>query len=366
MGKSVITQFQPSITEWFADVGETSAADAFRKEDNGKVDRLEILYQTIGLPYERPEKLEARELTDLTPRFKKILEERGEELCAIRLVPKKDNLPKIRNRGLSIRQCYETWYLKQNIDPDDYFAFICPHAETLLWATIFVIRPEMIFGEIIRGKASQLTHGDTTERLLQFRYDFKKWQWSQPDAKAEQEIQRIINILLVKDKEKQSQLTESLQATFSHEYLSGYFEATVWPDDQPYIIDYNRVLPDYIPVPPSLVQHTGKNTDTLSGIAASPGIAKGIVRVVAPEEINTVDFPTGSILVCGNTDVRYLPLMKKAGAIVTDHGGILSHAAIISRELHIPCLVDTKNATEKLRNGDQVTVDATQGIITKT
>jgi hypothetical protein len=139
MHKSVMTQYQPSMTEWFADIGDAAAAEAFRKEDNEKAMRSEILYQTIGLPYERPEKFEARELTDLDPCFKKILDERGEELCAIRLVPKKDNLPKLRNRGLSIKQCYETWYLKQNINPDDYFAFVCPHSDKLKWASIFVV-----------------------------------------------------------------------------------------------------------------------------------------------------------------------------------------------------------------------------------
>lgn len=362
MNKAVITQFQPSMSEWFAGIGDAQAVEEFRKEDNEKSKRSEILYQTIGVPYERPEKLEARELTNHSPRFQKILDERGNELCAIRLVPKKDTLPKLRNRGLSIRQCYTTWYLKQKINPNDYYAFICPHSEILKWSSIFIIGPEQIFGEIIRGHASQLTHGDTIQKLLQFRFDFKKWQWSDDDADAQQEIHRMIDLLKVTDVEKQNSLSESLGATFAHDYLCGYFETTVWPDNLVYIIDYNRLLPRYIPVPPPLSAGTSKAI--LHGVAASPGIAQGQVRIVTPETIGTIDFPAGSILVCDNTDVRFLPLMKKAAAIITNRGGILSHAAIVSRELHIPCIVDTKTATTTLHDNNIINIDATTGIIT--
>ena len=61
------------------------------------------------------------------------------------------------------------------------------------------------------------------------------------------------------------------------------------------------------------------------------------------------------------TTVDYLPAMKKASAIVTDDGGITSHAAIISRELGIPCIVGTKIATKVLKDGDLVEVNANKG-----
>jgi pyruvate,water dikinase len=59
----------------------------------------------------------------------------------------------------------------------------------------------------------------------------------------------------------------------------------------------------------------------------------------------------------------YVPLMQKAVAIVTDQGGILSHAAIIARELGKPCIVGTGNATKELKNGQLVTVNATNGTV---
>lgn len=79
--KSVVNVHQPSVTEWFAAIGERREAAAFREEDNRKADRLETLYKVIGLPYERPESFLARELTEVSSRFAKLLSERGKELC---------------------------------------------------------------------------------------------------------------------------------------------------------------------------------------------------------------------------------------------------------------------------------------------
>jgi phosphoenolpyruvate synthase/pyruvate phosphate dikinase len=66
----------------------------------------------------------------------------------------------------------------------------------------------------------------------------------------------------------------------------------------------------------------------------------------------------GNILVCPMTLPDYVPAMKKARAIITNEGGITCHAAIISRELKIPCIVGTKIATQVLKDGDRVEVDA--------
>jgi len=363
--KSVITQYQPSITEWFAAIGEEKESEAFRKEDNGKVDRLEFLYQTIGLPYERPEKWEASELTDKTQAWTKLLTERGDELCAIRLVPKKEGLPKIRNRGQSISECYNNWYLKQDINPDDYYAFVCPHTPDLVWSAIFVVNQEAIFGEIIRGMAAQLTHGDTTEKLIQFRYDFQDWQWSGSDPEAEQQIKKIIELIKVTDPAKQKAIADELGIGFSHDYLASYFEITVWPGDKIHYIDINRFLGPRIPTPPPFVKLEADDSVLVIGQVAKTGKATGRVVIVKAEEISDVDFHKGDILVCDNTDVRFIQLMKKAGAIVTDRGGILSHAAITFREMDKPCIIGTNNGTQVLKSGDQVEVDAIKGIVRK-
>ncbi len=71
----------------------------------------------------------------------------------------------------------------------------------------------------------------------------------------------------------------------------------------------------------------------------------------------------GDILVTGMTDPDFVPFMKMASAIVTDKGGITSHAAIVSRELNIPCVVGTENATQIMKTGKEYTVDSRNGIV---
>ncbi len=73
----------------------------------------------------------------------------------------------------------------------------------------------------------------------------------------------------------------------------------------------------------------------------------------------------GDILLSQATSPDLLPAMKKAAAIVTEQGGITSHAAIVSRELGIPCVIGTKIATKVLKDGDLVEVDANRGIVKK-
>ncbi len=104
-----------------------------------------------------------------------------------------------------------------------------------------------------------------------------------------------------------------------------------------------------------------KNKD-VSGQVASVGKAGGPVRVLlSPKEIHRVK--KGDVLVVIMTTPDYVPAMKKAAAIIADEGGLTSHAAIISRELGIPCIVGTKNGTKVLKNGYQVKVDADKGIV---
>ena len=71
----------------------------------------------------------------------------------------------------------------------------------------------------------------------------------------------------------------------------------------------------------------------------------------------------GQVLVSGSTGPEMILACKKAGAIITDEGGIISHAALVSRELGIPAIIGTKVATKILKNGDLVEVDANNGIV---
>ncbi len=107
-----------------------------------------------------------------------------------------------------------------------------------------------------------------------------------------------------------------------------------------------------------------KELSMVRGIVAQTGFVKGEVRIV--HNIHDIKkFAVGEILVANTTHPNYLQGMKKAAAFITDEGGIASHAAIVARELKIPCIVGTKVATKVFKDGDMVEVDANKGIIRK-
>lgn len=105
-----------------------------------------------------------------------------------------------------------------------------------------------------------------------------------------------------------------------------------------------------------------KATPLLSGLAIGQSLTVGEVQVIKSiKEIKK--FKKGSILVTSNTTPDWVPIMKIARGIITDHGGRTSHAAIVSRELAIPAIVGTKSATKDLENGQTITLSCAQGEI---
>lgn len=100
----------------------------------------------------------------------------------------------------------------------------------------------------------------------------------------------------------------------------------------------------------------------IRGLGVSAGLARGRVSIILSNN-DFGRFKEGEILVASATRPDFVPLMKKAKAVITDEGGLLSHAAIVCRELHKPCIVGTIKATRILKDGDLVEVDAEQGIV---
>jgi pyruvate,water dikinase len=120
-----------------------------------------------------------------------------------------------------------------------------------------------------------------------------------------------------------------------------------------------------IPAKPEAAEtKTAELKVVVRGIAAGRrAIGIGIARVVAtPQEASKV-MHKGDILVTDMTNPDYVPFMKLAGAIVTDKGGVTAHAAIVSRELGIPCVVGTEKATQLMISGKEYTVDSKSGVI---
>lgn len=107
---------------------------------------------------------------------------------------------------------------------------------------------------------------------------------------------------------------------------------------------------------------TSNDIQDFRGLSASTGRAVGKVKILkSATEVGKVN--KGNILVAVMTRPDYISAMKKAAAIITNEGGITSHAAIVSRELGIPCIIGTKIATEVLKDGDMVEVDANKGTV---
>jgi len=102
-------------------------------------------------------------------------------------------------------------------------------------------------------------------------------------------------------------------------------------------------------------------TETVvSGIGASPGRASGAVRILT--DLNNLDkVEEGDVIVAEMTTPDMVPAMKRASGIVTDEGGMTSHAAIVSRELGVPAVVGAEDATERLHDGQPVTIDGEKG-----
>lgn len=350
---------QKSLTEWLEDIKHADAA-VIRKEDGEKRERLKVLNEIINLPFDKPTQFEASELNDDNKTFSTFLQERGKELCALRLMPKKDGLPKLRMRGKPIRGAYE-WFKEQDINPRDYRADFVPHPPDYSWATIFIVNKHGMQGEVIFGGHHQLTQGfhDSVAPSI-FRFDFKSWSISPCNDEALAHLKKLAEYLYIPDKKTQKKLHELLGARFMHDYLVGYFETTdssmgTW------FIDYSQSLGDMYK---DLIIRTEqpKQVAIVSGQTGSAGKATGTVCIIDPNNLD-IDFPDNGVLVCEVTTPNYVPLMKKASAIVTDQGGILSHAAIVARELNKPCVVGTGNATSELKNGDVVFVDADAGTV---
>ncbi|HLD43412.1 MAG TPA: PEP-utilizing enzyme [Candidatus Nanoarchaeia archaeon] len=112
------------------------------------------------------------------------------------------------------------------------------------------------------------------------------------------------------------------------------------------------------------VKERSSGAGELKGLVASKGRVTGSVRVIHGS-LDFHLFQKGEILVTDATRPDFVPIMKRAKAILTQEGGLTSHTAIVSRELHIPCIVGIPGVTVLLKDGDRVEVDANKGVVRK-
>jgi phosphoenolpyruvate synthase/pyruvate phosphate dikinase len=111
-----------------------------------------------------------------------------------------------------------------------------------------------------------------------------------------------------------------------------------------------------------LITPLSEASDQVKGTTAYKGFIRGYVKIVRNRE-SFSKVNKGDIIVSPMTTPDYMTVLQKVAAIITDEGGITSHAAIISRELKKPCIIGTKIATIVLKDGDLVEVDADNGTV---
>jgi pyruvate,water dikinase len=159
--------------------------------------------------------------------------------------------------------------------------------------------------------------------------------------------------------DRQIKALAALGARIEHFYGSPQDVEWAIAEDEIYILQSRPITTlDSVPTTPP-----PRETDMkpkISGAAASPGVGTGAAGIIhSPKEIHLIR--EGDVLVTEMTTPDFVHAMKRASAIITDRGGRTCHAAIVSREMGIPCVVGTKNATQKLTSGETVTVDGASG-----
>jgi phosphohistidine swiveling domain-containing protein len=113
-------------------------------------------------------------------------------------------------------------------------------------------------------------------------------------------------------------------------------------------------------IQPIALSIRGSQHDSLPGICASPGKVNGVAKIIRTKD-DIVKVSPGDIMVAIGTDFDLLEIMNISGGIITEEGGLLSHASVVSRELKKPCLIGVANATKLLNDGDQLSLEATDG-----
>ncbi len=132
-------------------------------------------------------------------------------------------------------------------------------------------------------------------------------------------------------------------------------------DDTTYLVQSRPITS--LDAEPSVPEAAMAGEVLLQGLAASAGQAGGAVRILqSPEEGEQLR--AGEVLVAPMTNPDWVPTIRRAAAVVTDGGGMTCHAAIVTRELGVPCVVGTRTGTATLRDGELVTVDGARGVIT--
>jgi len=234
---------------------------------------------------------------------------------------------------------------------------------------------EFVIVEAIWGLGENIVQGTVTPD----HYVVRKKDWEVTKAqKVKQNIEmvrklgRTKNYKVPKSRQEKRKLTDKQAADLAKLAVKlqehyNHPQDIEWAieNDKIYIVQTRpittiKTINDKAEVNDQMQSMLSKMTKILDGEPASPGIISGKVKhIKTPSEIHKLE--VGEIMVTAMTTPDFVPAMKKAGGLVTDKGGQTSHAAIVSRELGLPCVVGTGSASKKLKNGQLVTLNGQTG-----
>jgi pyruvate,water dikinase len=242
---------------------------------------------------------------------------------------------------------------------------------------MFTVEPttsdkEKITIEAVLGLGEMIVSGDVTPdhytvskaNMKILEKEIKKQEWKLIKKEGITGKEDNIKIDLTPEEQAQQKITDD-DITFLAKIGKRLEEHYQFPQDVEWAKEKNKIFIVQTRPVTTIKADTGEVHDIdapvlVSGAAASPGVAWGTVKIVPdPSQIDKV--LEGDVLVAEMTTPDFVPAMKRAAAIVTDRGGRTAHAAIVSRELGIPCVVGCENATATLKDGQVITVDGSNG-----
>ena len=227
-------------------------------------------------------------------------------------------------------------------------------------AAIFCVNDHGIWGEVIHGSIWHFSHGSCKKLPTIFFYNYRHWFFSLKNKKIEKFIKNATNKLLVKSATTRKKVVKKIDVNFTKSnYIKGYFEITLNKHGGVHFVDFNRQL---FRILKKAIVTISSGLHCLRGICIGPGRVLGkVIMIDNPQE--KLSIHKKNILVCKNASFDFLPHLKRAGGIITEQGAILSHAAIVCREMRKPFVAHVYNATKKLKNGDTVDLNADLGIV---
>ncbi|MBT4120471.1 MAG: hypothetical protein HOA57_01800 [Candidatus Magasanikbacteria bacterium] len=359
--KKIMEEKMPSLTEWLEKI-KFEDLHKITEEDETKWKRLGDLHSLFGLKTPNLARLSLDDILDKSKNFRRLLKNKKYKNCTWRIIPKNSDSKKMRIRGKTFKGNVR-WFNKQNFDCSKYnHVELIPHHKNTLYSGIFVVTGNSVWGEIIKGELWQLAYGLHKKIPFVFPYNFFKK--TKGEIYNNKKIYKIVleamRQLEVEDENTKEKLRKKYNAKFTEmNHLKGYFEFVVWPKNEVVFMEYSPLLYERLKKIDFTPPTEGKNL--LTGMCGCPGEVVGNVQIV--RDPNKDDFEEDDIMVSKVITKDFLPLLKKAKAIITEQGNILSHFSIVSRELNIPHLVLVKGALRKLKNGDRIKMDAKNGII---